>query len=81
MAAPDMERLKADATGNTGLSEVLERAVEDFASTQDAVEFLASRGFEVSARELSQTAAEEAQDAPPDGEGGYQALMRFVASH
>lgn len=81
MAAADLERLKADATGNTGLSEVLERAVADFASPQDAVDFLASRGFEVSARDLSHAAAEAAHGETPDGDGGYGALMRFVARH
>ncbi|WP_127090173.1 hypothetical protein [Aquabacter cavernae] len=79
MAEADMERLKADATGNTGLSEVLGEAVADFATAEDAVAFLASRGFDVSVRELSLAAAAAARDLPPDGEGGYGALMRFIA--
>jgi len=75
-----MERLKADASGNTGLSHVLTEAVPGFASPEDAVNFLASRGFEVSARDLVEAAADEARDETPvgEGEGGYGALMRFI---
>lgn len=76
MSMHDMERLRADASGNTGLSAVLGEAVEGFADTGDALSFLASRGFEVTADEL--TAAARADDA---GEGGYGALLRFVARH
>lgn len=77
---PAMERLKADASGNTGLSHVLARAVPDFASPEDAVNFLAARGFDVSARDLVEAAADEARDETPvgEGEGGYGALMRFI---
>lgn len=83
MSAADMERLKADASGNTGLSEALAEAVPGFLSADDAVNFLESRGFQISARELTQTASAEARDMTPvgEGEGGYGALLRFIVNH
>ncbi len=77
MSEMDIERLKADASGNTGLSEVLGTAVAGFSGPEDAVAFLATRGFKVTAAELAAAAA--AHDAGrADGEGGYAALIRFV---
>ncbi|WP_296584514.1 hypothetical protein [Xanthobacter sp.] len=80
MTNADMDRLKADASGNTGLSAVLAEAVERFSSTEDAVRFLASRGFEVTASDLAAAAGDA--EAPPEAEeseeDGYGALMRFV---
>lgn len=73
MERSDIARLKADASGNTALSEVLGEAVKDFSHPQDAVRFLAERGFAVTCNELQAAAAE---DAAP--EGGYGALLRFV---
>lgn len=79
MSATDIERLKTDASGNTGLSEALEQAVPAFAGTEDAVKFLESRGFHISAHELADVAADaEASDGE---EGGYGALLRFFARH
>lgn len=77
MTNPDIERLKADASGNTGLSEVLAEAVRDFSSRRDAVRFLASRGFEVSEADLADVAADEESDA----EDGYGTLVRFLRQH
>lgn len=79
-STPDMERLKADASGNTGLSQVLAEAVRGFASPEDAVNFLSARGFDVSARDLIEAAADEAREEAPvgEGEGGYGMLMRFI---
>lgn len=83
MASDAMVRLKADASGNTGLSEVLADAVAGFATPEDAVRFLATRGFQVTAADL----AEAAGDSPADDQGGtgeemagdgYGALMTFV---
>ncbi|MFG1226923.1 hypothetical protein V5F63_12200 [Xanthobacter autotrophicus DSM 597] len=79
MTNADIERLKADASGNTGLSAVLAEAVEGFSSTDDAVRFLASRGFEVTSSDLAAAASDT--QAPADAaeeEDGYCALMRFV---
>lgn len=78
MTNADMDRLKADASGNTGLSAVLAEAVEGFSSTDDAVRFLASRGFEVTSSDLAAAASDT--QAPAEGEehDGYCALMRFV---
>ncbi len=83
MSTEDIERLKADASGNTALSEVLAEAISSFASTEDAINFLESRGFNISARELAQAASDEAREHEPigEGEGGYGALLRFVSSH
>lgn len=80
MASAEMERLKADASGNTGLSAVLADAVGGFSSAADAVGFLASRGFEVSASDLADAAADvdEAPAAESGEEDGYGALMRFM---
>lgn len=81
MTVSDMERLKADASGNTGLSAVLAEAVEGFSSTEDAIRFLASRGFGVTSADLAEAAAQaavEVVDAPADEEGGYATLMRFL---
>lgn len=75
MGNHDVERLKADASGNTGLSAVLAEEVDRFSSTEDAVRFLASRGFEVTAADLAAAAADAAL---VEGEGGYGALMRFI---
>lgn len=78
MNTTDMERLKADASGNTGLSAVLAEAVDGFASAEDAVRFLESRGFAVTPTDLAAAAgAEDAQDGE-GGEGGYATLMRFL---
>ncbi|MCK0197778.1 hypothetical protein MWN34_12745 [Ancylobacter sp. 6x-1] len=79
----DMKRLKADASGNTGLSAVLAEAVRTFASPEDAVNFLTARGFDVSARDLVEAAAEEAREEVPvgEGEGGYGMLMRYIIDH
>lgn len=80
MSRHDVERLKADASGNTGLSEVLAQEVERFSSAEDAVRFLATRGFEVTPSDLAAAAAEpeEEEAAPETGEDGYGALMRFI---
>lgn len=75
MSHDELERLRADASGNTGLSEVLEQAVDAFADSRAACDFLASRGFHISPEAL----ASAARDAPVEGEGGYGALMRFIA--
>ena len=75
MSHSDLDRLKADASGNTALSEALEQAVDGFSDPREALDFLAERGFEI-APEALQT---EARDAPAEGEGGYGALMRFLA--
>lgn len=82
MSDHDLHRLKADASGNTALSERLAEAVEDFAGTQDALAFLASRGFDVTVAELGKAALEEARDKDEvgAGEGGYGALLRFIAA-
>lgn len=79
----DLQRLRDDASGNTGLSQTLAEAVAGFASPEDAVNFLASRGFDISARELVEAAADEAREETPvgEGEGGYGALMRFIIDH
>lgn len=83
MSIEDLERLKADASGNTGLSEALAEAVPSFATTDDAINFLESRGFNVTARELAETASDEAREEVPvgEGEGGYGALLRFIVNH
>ncbi|QRG05255.1 hypothetical protein EZH22_19420 [Xanthobacter dioxanivorans] len=83
MTNAHMERLKADATGNTALSAVLAEAVDGFSSTEDAVRFLASRGFEVTSADLADAAADDLppaaqEDAEPDG---YGTLMRFLRRH
>jgi len=79
MSRHDVERLRADASGNTGLSEVLAQEVERFSSTEDAVRFLATRGFEVTTADLAEAAAAPEEEVPaPDGEDGYGALMRFI---
>lgn len=82
-STPDMQRLRTDASGNTGLSRTLAAAVVDFASPEDAVNFLTDRGFQVSARDLLEAAAAEAREETPvgEGEGGYGALMRFILDH
>ena len=79
MSGQELDRLKADASGNTGLSEALEQAVPAFAGTEDAVKFLESRGFHVSAHELADVAANG--KALGVEEGGYGALLRFFARH
>lgn len=76
MERSDIERLKADASGNTALSEVLGEAVKDFSRPEDAVRFLAERGFSVTCTELQAAAAADAAQ-----EGGYGALLRFVRRH
>ncbi|WP_029002878.1 Nif11 family protein [Azorhizobium doebereinerae] len=80
MSQADLERLKADASGNTGLAEVLMEAIPGFASPEDAVNFLATRGFEISTRELTDAAATEARQDTRIGkdEGAYGALLRFM---
>lgn len=75
MSHTDLDRLKADASGNTGLSEALEQAVDGFSDPREALDFLAARGFHIPPEDL----ASEARDAPAEGEGGYGALMRFIA--
>lgn len=83
MTNADIERLKADASGNTGLSAVLAEAVEGFSGPADAVRFLASRGFEVTAADLAEAAADapdqcglrEREGHTPDG---YATLIRFL---
>ncbi len=77
MTNADMDRLKTDASGNTGLSAVLAEAVEGFSSTDDAVRFLASRGFDVTTSDLAAAASDGATPAEAE-EDGYGALMRFV---
>ncbi|TCT07565.1 hypothetical protein [Aquabacter spiritensis] len=83
MSAQDIERLKSDASGNTALSEVLAEAIPSFSTTDDAINFLESRGFEITAVELARAASDEARNEIPvgEGEGGYGALMRFVVEH
>lgn len=83
MSQADLERLKADASGNTGLAEVLAESLSGFASPEDAVNFLASRGFDISVRELTDAAAEEARSSEGVGrnEGAYGALLRFMINH
>lgn len=84
MAETDIARLKSDATGNTALSDTLKEAVKGFKSTDDALEFLASRGFEVTATELKESAQEDASPeipSPDEPESGYGALMGFMRSH
>jgi len=76
MERSDMARLKADASGNTGLSEVLGEAVSGFSHPDEAVRFLAERGFRVTGEDLRAAAATEAAQ-----EGGYGALLRFVRRH
>ncbi len=80
MTNADMDRLKTDASGNTGLSAVLAEAVEGFSSTDDAVRFLASRGFDVTTSDLAAAASDGAAAAEAEEveEDGYGALMRFV---
>lgn len=80
MTNADMDRLKTDASGNTGLSAVLASAVEGFSSTDDAVRFLASRGFDVTASDLAAAASDGEEPAGEEGaeEDGYVALMRFI---
>ncbi|MFG1288335.1 hypothetical protein [Xanthobacter versatilis] len=79
MTNPHMDRLKADASGNTALSAVLAGAVGGFSNPADAVGFLASRGFEVTASDLADAAAESDEAPAADGEeGGYGALMEFM---
>lgn len=80
MSDADLERLKADASGNTGLAEVMEEAIRGFSSADDAVRFLASRGFEISAAELKAAAKQEAEGGGRVGadEGAYGALLRFM---
>ncbi|WP_029356062.1 hypothetical protein [Bosea sp. 117] len=82
-STPDMQRLRADASGNTGLGHALAAAVPNFASPEDAVNFLTDRGFDVTARDLLEAAADEAREETPvgEGEGGYGALMRFILDH
>ncbi len=83
MSDADLERLKADASGNTGLAEVIEEAIPGFTSADDAVRFLATRGFEISAAELTAAAEQEAEDGHGVGkhEGAYGALLRFAHKH
>ncbi|MDI4665807.1 hypothetical protein K9U40_15965 [Xanthobacter autotrophicus] len=79
MTRNDMARLKADASGNTGLSAVLAEAVDGFSSTEDAVRFLGSRGFEVTASDLADAAADADDASAGTQEGdGYGALMCFL---
>ena len=83
MSGQELDRLKADASGNTGLSEALAEAIAGFSSMDDAINFLESRGFQISARELSEAASGEAREQVPvgEGEGGYGALLRFATEH
>lgn len=77
----DFDRLKADASGHTALSERLAEAVDGFSCPQDALDFLAARGFAVTAGELKRAAHAEAarSDGPVgDKEGGFGALLRFM---
>lgn len=78
MTSADMERLKTDASGNTGLSAVLAEAVDGFSSTDDAVRFLASRGFDVTTSDLAAAAGDGSDASAPEEDDGYGALMRFV---
>lgn len=83
MGEHDLHRLKADASGNTALSERLAEAVEGFGGTDDAIAFLKSRGFDISVDALDRAAREEEarQDGElGEGEGGYGALLRFIAA-
>ncbi|MFS8038681.1 hypothetical protein ACI7BZ_17275 [Xanthobacter sp. AM11] len=78
MSRTEMDRLRADASGNTGLSAVLAQAVGDFSTAEDAVRFLASRGFGVTRADLS-AAAEDSDAAAAEADGdGYGCLMRFL---
>lgn len=79
----DLHRLKADASGNTALSERLAEAVGGFIGLNDASAFLSSHGFAISLDELARAADEEARDKGEvgQGEGGYGALLRFVRNH
>ncbi|GGF72203.1 hypothetical protein GCM10007301_34990 [Azorhizobium oxalatiphilum] len=81
MSDADLQRLKADASGNTGLAEVLMEALPGFAAPEDAVNFLETRGFHISTRELTAAAAEEARQDTRIGkdEGAYGALLRFMS--
>lgn len=83
MSDADLERLKADASGNTGLAEVIEEAIPGFSGADDAVRFLATRGFEISAPELLAAAEQETRDGGSVGkhEGAYGALLRFMLKH
>lgn len=77
MSWTDLDRLRADASGNTGLSAALEEAVSGFCGPRDVRTFLASRGFDISDAALHGAA----QHPPAEGEGGYGALMRYLADH
>ncbi len=83
MSLADLERLKADASGNTGLAEVILEALPGFATAADAVSFLATRGFDITPEDLSEAAAEEAREHRHVGkhEGAYGALLRFAQDH
>ncbi|MBS7539804.1 hypothetical protein [Ancylobacter lacus] len=78
-----MQRLKAEASGTTGLGLELARAVPNFVQPEDAVNFLTERGFHVTARDLIEAAAVEARDEVPvgEGEGGNGLLIRFMVEH
>ena len=79
MSQDDLQRLKSDASGNTGLSEALAEAVPGFASPKEAVEFLAARGFEISSEELADAAiADSAAAEAGEDEGGYGVLLQFI---
>lgn len=84
MTDTEMKRLKADASGNTGLSEALAQAVTAFSTGDDAVCFLVSRGFDVTTSDLAR-AAGEIEPGKPAGsrrkKDGYGALMRFMRRH
>lgn len=84
MAHADMERLKADTSVHNALSETLKQAIEGFGSLEEAVDFLKTRGFDVSASELQEWAAKvRSPDFPShaDTDSGYCALMRFALKH
>ena len=81
MMTDDMDRLKADASGNTGLSAVLAEAVADFSSTEDAVRFLATRGFDVTTSDLAAAASDAGDDEQATADDGYGMLMQFVRSN
>lgn len=80
MGHTDIDRLKADASGNTALSERLAEEVKVFETSQDALDFLASRGFDVTEDELRRAAAQE-QDGACAQEDGYGALLRYFRPH